>query len=202
MKRASPEMITTGTVGAYLTGSAWAVVLLAVALGTAGQFRESMLWSTGIGGGLVFVLLWVGGAVCEGIGWLGVSRLHGPLAAILGWVTCTLPATYFLLLVLGAATESPGVFYLMVLIQLGIYTMMLVHILKRRDRAVVWPVVTGLALGMIGIIGVVLSPTSEAFGSVAIFFYVAFSGMAIAHLSLSGYFRGAAREARALDVFV
>jgi hypothetical protein len=66
----------------------------------------------------------------------------------------------------------------------------------------VWPVVTGLVLGIVGILGVSVTAPGGGTGSVIVFFYVALSGMAIAHLSLSAYFKGAAREARALDVFV
>lgn len=202
MKRASPEMITTGQVGSYLTGAAWGVLFFAMILGTASSLKESAIWSAGIGGGLVFILLWVGGCVCEGIGWIGLARLRGALAATIGWVTCTLPATYFLLLVLGAATEAPGVFYVVILIQVSLYSLVLVHVLSRHERGVKLPVAIGLVLAIVGILGLMIFAYSIDLGPTAVFLYVALSGMALSHLALASYFRLAAREARALDVFV
>lgn len=202
MKRASPEMITTGHVGAYLTGAAWGILFIAILLGSSGQFGESAIWSAGIGGGLVFVLLWVGGCVCEGIGWIGLSRMRGALAATIGWITCTLPATYFLLLMLGAGMDSPAVFYLVILVQVSLYVLVLVHVLGRRERAVKLPVAIGLVLAIVGIIGLTIAASNLEPGSSAVLFYVALSGMALTHLALASYFRLAAREARALDVFV
>lgn len=195
-------MITTGHVGAYLTGAAWGILFIAILLGSSGQFGESAIWSAGVGGGLVFVLLWVGGCVCEGIGWIGLSRIRGALAATIGWITCTLPATYFLLLMLGAGMDSPAVFYLVILVQVSLYVLVLVHVLGRRERAVKLPVVIGLVLAIVGIIGLTIAASNLEPGSSAVLFYVALSGMALTHLALASYFRLAAREARALDVFV
>lgn len=195
-------MITTGHVGAYLTGAAWGILFIAILLGSSGQFGESAIWSAGIGGGLVFVLLWVGGCVCEGIGWIGLSRMRGALAATIGWITCTLPATYFLFLMLGAGMDSPAVFYLVILVQVSLYVLVLVHVLGRRERAVKLPVAIGLVLAIVGIIGLTIAASNLEPGSSAVLFYVALSGMALTHLALASYFRLAAREARALDVFV
>lgn len=195
-------MITTGHVGAYLTGAAWGILFFAIILGSSGQFGESAIWSAGVGGGLVFVLLWVGGCVCEGIGWIGLARMRGPLVATIGWITCTLPATYFLLLMLGAGMDSPAVFYLVIFVQVSLYVLVLVHILGRRERAVKLPVAIGLVVAIVGIIGLTIAASNLEPGSSAVLFYVALSGMALTHLALASYFRLAAREARALDVFV
>jgi len=202
VKRASPEMITTGHVGAYLTGAAWGIMFFAIILGSSGGFGERTIWSAGVGGGILFVLLWVGGCVCEGIGWIGLARMRGPLAATIGWITCTLPATYFLLLMVGAGLDSPAVVYLMVLVQLSLYVLVLIHILGRRERAVKLPVAIGLVLALIGILGLTIAAMNLEPGSSLVLFYVALSGMALTHLALASYFRLAAREARALDVFV
>lgn len=201
MKRASPEMITTGQVGAYLTGAAWGVLFFAMILGTAGQLKESSLWSAGVGGGLVFILLWVGGCVCEGIGWIGLARMRGALAGTIGWITCTLPATYFLLLMVGAAFDGPGILYVVILVQVSLYVLVLVHILGRRERAVKLPVAVGLVLAIVGILGLTIAASNLELGPSAVLFYVTLSGMALTHLALASYFRMAAREARALDVF-
>lgn len=201
MKRASPEMIVTGAVGSYLVGSAWASAMLALMLGMVGVGQSASI-SLGVGVGLLFVLLWLGGCVCEGIGWIGVARLHGGLAAFIGWVTCTLPATYFVLMMLGAAAQAPAVLVLMGVIQVGLYLSALVFAVQRKDRTVVLPVVFGTGLAILGILGFVMAATVRSTALSLVFFYVGVCGMIIAHFAFATYFRSAARQARALDVFV
>lgn len=202
MTRPSPEMIVTGAVGAYLTGAAWVVLLLSLALGMFGGFDGGVWWSAGLGVGMVFVLLWVGGCICEGIGWIGVNRLHRGLAAPIGWATCTLPATYFILFLVGAGAESIAVFYLVMLIQVTLYAVAFVYMLHRREPGATLPALVGYGLAVVGLLGAVLIVSADRGAKVGVVFvYIAASGMALAHLAVGTWFRRAAREARALDVF-
>ena len=150
----------------------------------------------------MFILLWVGGCVCEGIGWIGAARLHGGLAATIGWATCTLPAIYFFIIVVGAAIDAPAVLILIGLIEGGLYLCTLVFALRRQNRAVVLPVSFGSVFAILGVLGLMVSVAIQSPVAAIVFSYVGVCGMAITHFALATYFRGAAREARALDVFV
>lgn len=203
-ERVSPELIVTGAVGSYLIGSCWIILLLTVVFSSANSDQSLNFFMTvGVGVGLISVLLWVGGCICEGIGWIGMRRLNPGVAGFIGWTTATLPATYFLLLMIGAAGLESGVIHLLVIIQLTLYLSTLVFLFGRKgDRSRTLPAIAGFVIAILGILGFYVLALSERFmaGNI-VFLFIALSGMAIGHLALGSYFKYAANVARELDVF-
>jgi hypothetical protein len=197
-------MLVTGAVGSYLMGACWIVLLLTAAV-TIMSVQKSANWfySIGIGGGMISIMLWVAGCVCEGIGWIALRRLHPGVASFVGFATATLPGTYGIVLMMSAMNDSATAFHLLVWMQLTLYACVLAFILARTgDRARLMPATSGLALAMVGIIGVYLTMLVEP-GSVAsvVFVFAALGGMSVGHLALGNYFRHSAAMARALDSF-
>ncbi len=202
--RVSPELIVTGAVGSYLIGACWIILFLTVAFSSANSDKSlNFFMSLGIGVGLVSVLLWVGGCICEGIGWIGMRRLNPGIAGFIGWATATLPATYFLLLILGAGGLEAGVIHVFVIVQLTLYLSTVVFLLGRKgDRSRTLPAIVGFVIAILGILGFYVMALSERFlaGNI-VFLFVALGGMAIGHLAMGSYFKYAANVARELDVF-
>jgi hypothetical protein len=202
--RISPDMIVTGAVGSYLIGACWLILLLTVAFSSVNADRGlDFFMAVGIGVGMVSILLWVGGCICEGIGWIGLRRLHPGLAGPVGWITVTLPATFFLFMMVGAAGLETGVIHLLMLVQVALYVMILVFLFGRiGDRSRTLPAIVGFAIALVGILGFYVMALSERFlaGNI-VFLFIALTGMALGHLSLGNYFRYSAAMARSLDAF-
>lgn len=204
MTRVSPEMLVTGAVGSYLIGACWAVLLVTAAVTVMSvETGADFYLSVGVGVGMISILLWVGGCVCEGIGWIALRRMHPGVASFVGFATATLPGTYGIVLMMSAMSDSAAAFHLLVWMQLTLYACVLAYTLARSgDRSRLLPATVGFALAVVGILGLYLTTLAEpgSTGSI-VFLFVALGGMAIGHLALGNYFRHTAAMARALDSF-
>ncbi|MCC6625303.1 MAG: hypothetical protein IT385_28910 [Deltaproteobacteria bacterium] len=86
--RSSLGLMTTGLVGGWLTGSAFAVMLLTLILAVTQAGRGDIGLDLQMSAGVLVLLagfVWVGGMVCSVIGWFGIAALHGS-ARIIAWL--------------------------------------------------------------------------------------------------------------------
>jgi len=97
----SRDMLTTGLVGSYLLASAWAIMLLGtivVLLGGVNKLDANLGMAFG-GFAVVAGLLWIGGAICEAVGWAGLGRLYPGLPSWIGWLEGSLPILTLIMVV-------------------------------------------------------------------------------------------------------
>jgi len=109
--RSTQGLLTTGLVGGWLAGSAFAVVFLVLLMSALGAARHvGMDMDLAMGAG-VFVMLalfvWVGGMVCSVIGWFGMGALH-PLGRAIAWLGIAVLACAVMLPMMGAALSVGG----------------------------------------------------------------------------------------------
>lgn len=94
-------MLTTGLVGSYLLASAWGIMLLGtLVLLISGT--SSLDQSMGLTFGAFAVIagiLWLGGAICEAVGWIGLGRLYPGLPRWIGWLEGSLPVLTLIMFV-------------------------------------------------------------------------------------------------------
>lgn len=154
MSKPSSSMLTTGLVGSWLLASAWAVMLLgAIVLLFTGVGTLDMQIGMSIGGFAVIAgLLWLGGAVCEGIGWIGLGRLHPGLPPVIGWLEAALPPLSLILFAVAITMlDLPDVIaHLMVILFLSHFLLAFVWMLRHGPRGLTVPAAIGYGLALAG----------------------------------------------------
>jgi|GEM_PF-3323118 len=100
-KKPSRDMLTTGLVGSYLLASAWGLMLLGTLVLLMGGMNslDTQLGMTFGAFAVIAGLLWLGGAICEAIGWMGLGRLYPGLPGGIGWLEASLPVLTLVLFV-------------------------------------------------------------------------------------------------------
>lgn len=194
----SRDMLTAGLVGSYLLASAWGIMLLGtliILLQGLSSF-DAELGGTLAGFGAIAVLLWLGGAVCEGIGWIGLGRLYPGLPSFLGWLEGAMPVMALLALVVTLAMFdfNEGLAHFMILVQLAHFTLAFLWMLNHKPRRQTVGAVIGYGLGLAagGTLYALALAQAEVESIALLLLVVLLAGGTIAHLS-TGIFFGKSR---------
>ena len=188
MARPSRDMLTTGLVGSYLLASAWSIMLLGtlvLLLGGVTSLDESVGFAFGVFA-VIAGLLWLGGAICEGIGWIGLGRLYPGMPRWIGWLEAALPVMVLLVFAVMATVLdfiAAGVHFLALLAILQ-YVAAGMWMATHGPRAATLPAAIGYGLALAGgctLYALALTQSDpEMFGLVLLVIFLA--GGAIAHL--------------------
>ncbi len=198
MARPSRDMLTTGLVGSYLLASAWGLMLLGVIIilfqGTS-SFDIAMGASMG-GFAVVGGLLWLGGAVCEGVGWVGLGRLYPGLPTFVGWLEGSLPVLTLLILavVVAMLDFSEGVAHVMMILQLTHFLLAMLWMLTHGPKRQTVPAAVGYGLAFVcGVVLYLLAMSGSNVETLGLLLVVALlAGGVMAHLA-TGLFFGKSR---------
>lgn len=198
MARPSRDMLTTGLVGSYLLASAWGLMLLGVIIILIqGTSSFDMALGASMGGfAVVAGLLWLGGAVCEGIGWVGLGRLYPGLPTFVGWLEASLPVLTLLILAIVVAMLdfSEGVAHLMTTLQLTHFLLAMLWMLTHGPKRQTVPAAVGYGLTFAcGVVLYLLAMSGSNVETLGLLLVVALlAGGVIAHLA-TGLFFGKSR---------
>lgn len=184
-KKPSRDMLTAGVVGSYLMASAWSLVLLGVIVAIMGGIQSLETgWIFGIFG-VIAGLLWIGGAVCEGIGWIALGRLYPGTPPIIGWLEASLPVVGIIILTFAVTTfrAAPMMGHIVVVLQATHFLLAFLWLVTHGPRARNLP--AGIGYGLALVSGVTLyilalSETRTEMGLIVLMFSYA-TGAAIAH---------------------
>lgn len=194
MAKPSRDMLTTGLVGSYLLASAWGIMLLGSIVVLFGGFKslDASLGVTFAGFAVVAGILWLGGAICEAIGWVGLGRLYPGLPPWIGWLEGSLPVlTLLIFAVLVAMLDfSEGAAHFMVLLQITHFLLAFLWMVTHGPRGLTAPAAIGYGLALAGgvtLYALALTGTDiEIFGLVLLIALL--SGGTIGHLATGLFF--------------
>ncbi len=106
----TPGLLTTGLVGGWLTGSAWASIFIVVAF-AASSIRPGVGFDVAMSAGALVLLaafIWLGGMVCTVIGWFGLAALQRS-ARVIAWLAILVLVCAVLLPTFGSSLNVAGV---------------------------------------------------------------------------------------------
>jgi len=154
MAKPSRDMLTTGLVGSYLLASAWGIMLLgAVVILVSGVNSLDASLGMAFGGfAIVAGILWLGGAICEAIGWIGLGRLYPGLPPWIGWLEGSLPViTLIIFAVLVAMLDfSEGAAHFMLWLQIAHFLGAFLWMVTHGPRGLTMPAAVGYGLALAG----------------------------------------------------
>ena len=198
MAKPSRDMLTTGLVGSYLLASAWGILLLgAVVVLVAGtQSLDAAMGATFAGFAVVAGLLWLGGAICEAVGWIGLARLYPGLAAGIGWLEGSLPVLTLIIFAISVSVLdfSEGTLHFLAIMQILHFGGALGWMLTHGPRGTTTPAAVGYGIALAGGITLyLLALTGTNPELLGLVLFVAFlAGGTAAHLA-TGLFFGRSR---------
>lgn len=203
----SRDMLTTGLVGSYLLASAWGIMLLGtivVLLGGMSKLDASLGMAFG-GFAVVAGLLWLGGAICEAVGWVGLGRLYPGMPSWIGWIEGALPILTLIMTVVMITVldfVEPGAHFLVV-VQILHFLLAGLWMATHGPRGLTLPGAIGYALALIGGVTIyVLAMTRTDVETLALVLLVVFlTGGMIAHLATGIVFARSRALADSVNTF-
>lgn len=214
-KKPSRDMLTTGLVGGYLLASAWGVLLSGVLIvlvgGGTGTMSALDVFESGFATlmitlGIVFVLLWLGGVICEAIGWVALGRLYPGMAPVIGWIEGAIPILAIMLTGITLGLAEGGITgHVIIVMQLVHFALAGMWMVRHHHppHTPTLPATLGYALALIG--GLTLYVLGLAEQSAEIMTYVLLitllAGATIAHLGTAIMFGRSRALADSLETF-
>ncbi|MBL8785433.1 MAG: hypothetical protein JNJ59_11060 [Deltaproteobacteria bacterium] len=194
-RKPSRDMLSAGLVGSYLLASVWGFIFILALLGLLdnGNIVDFFNGAVLIIFGFLCGMVWIGGAICEGIGWIGVGRLHDDMPRAIGWLEASLPIlsvlTFFVQL--GSNFHADfTVIHILIIFQLLHYLLAFAWLLTCKPRARSLPASIGYALALIGGGGLYALAVARADPQVYMttLVLVGLGGATVAHLSTGLFF--------------
>lgn len=184
-KKPSRDMLTAGVVGSYLIASAWLIVLLGTIVAIMGGIQSFEVgWVFGMFG-VIAGLLWIGGAVCEGIGWIALGRLYPGTPPLIGWIEASLPVVGIFILTFAVTTFSagPAMGHIVVLIQATHYFLAFLWLVTHGPRSRTLPAALGYGLALLSGATLYILALAEARAEMllVVLLFTYSTGAAIAH---------------------